>query len=67
MMTKSIEHIKVRIVCPACKKHIGELWKARLDSVIGIKVAYICIECNKLIGLNNENENLDFNPSTILR
>lgn len=60
-MTKSIEQIKTKLKCPGCGKEIREVWKARLDSVIGVRYAYICIECNKLISLKKEKESIELN------
>jgi len=60
-MTKSIEQIKIKLKCPLCGKEISELWKARLDSIIGIRFAYICTECNKLISIKNEKAAFEFN------
>jgi DNA-directed RNA polymerase subunit RPC12/RpoP len=64
-MTKSIEQIKIKLKCPGCGKEIQEVWKARLDSVIGVRYAYICIECNKLISIKNEIESSKFNHISI--
>lgn len=66
-MTKSIENIKLKIICPECKRVIGEVWKARLDSVIGIRFAYICSVCNKLISLKTENESFTSNITAVIR
>lgn len=64
-MTKSIEQIKLKLKCPGCRKEISEIWRAKLESVIGIRYAYICTECNKLIRLSNEKESLEFNHAAI--
>lgn len=53
-MQKEIEQIKVNLVCPLCNKNISEIWIATLDSVIGIRYAYICAECKNLIRLSKE-------------
>lgn len=53
-MRKEIEQIKVNLVCPLCSKSISEMWIATLDSVIGVRYAYICGECKNLIRLSNE-------------
>jgi len=53
-MQKEIEQIKVNLVCPLCNKSISEMWIATLDSVIGIRYAYICGECKNLIRLSKE-------------
>lgn len=60
-MTKSIENIKMKLKCPGCGIELREVWKARLDSVIGIRYAYICTQCNKLISLKNEKESAELN------
>lgn len=60
-MTKSIEQIKVKLKCPGCGRELKEVWKARLESVIGVRYAYICKECNKLISIKNEKSSLEFN------
>lgn len=64
-MTKSIEHIKIKLKCPGCGIELPYVWKARLDSVIGIRYAYICTKCNKLIGLKNEKESAELNHSAL--
>lgn len=60
-MIKSIEQIKLKLKCPGCGRELKEVWKARLDSVIGIRYAYICMECNKLISIKSEKSSLEFN------
>ncbi len=51
-MTKNIEQIEISTVCPTCNKSISEIWIARLDSVIGIRYAYICGECKNLLKIS---------------
>lgn len=53
-MTKEIEQIEINITCPFCNKTISELWVAKLDSVIGVRYAYICINCKNLIKITKE-------------
>ena len=53
-MTKEIEHIEIKAICPICNKSINELWIAKLDSVIGIRYAYICSECKKILKLSKK-------------
>jgi hypothetical protein len=53
-MTKEIEQIELKTVCPICNKQISELWVAKLDSVIGIRYAYICVGCKSLIKITKE-------------
>ena len=62
-MTKEIEHIELSTICPICNKSISEIWIARLDSVIGIRYAYICCECKNLLKISKEKiSNLSGNP-----
>ena len=53
-MTKEIEQIEIQTTCPICNKTISELWVAKLDSVIGVRYAYICIDCKNLIKITKE-------------
>ncbi len=53
-MTKEFEQIKINSICPICKKPISEIWVAKLDSVIGVRYAYICLECKNLIKISKE-------------
>lgn len=53
-MTKEIEQIEIKTTCPTCNKTISELWIAKLDSVIGIRYAYICTNCKNLIKITKE-------------
>lgn len=53
-MTKEIEQIEIQTTCPICNKTISELWIAKLDSVIGIRYAYICTSCKNLIKITKE-------------
>jgi len=51
---KEIEQIEIQTTCPICNKTISELWIAKLDSVIGIRYAYICTNCKNLIKITKE-------------
>jgi len=53
-MTKEIEQIEISANCPICNRQISEIWIARLDSVIGIRYAYICCECKNLLKISKE-------------
>ena len=63
-MTKIIEQIEISTVCPTCNKSISEIWIARLDSVIGIRYAYICGECQHLLKISELSSNPVFLFST---
>lgn len=66
-MTKEIEQIEINTVCPICNNSMSEIWIARLDSVIGIRYAYICCECENLIKISKEKiTDLSNNPAFLL-
>lgn len=67
-MTKEFEQIKINSICPICKKSISEIWVAKLDSVIGVRYAYICLECKNLIKISKEKylNTAQFNQSILL-
>ncbi len=53
-MTKEIEQIQISTTCPICNRAISEIWVAKLDSVIGVRYVYICVECKNLIKMTKE-------------
>ena len=65
-MTKEIEQIEIKTTCPTCNKTISELWVAKLDSVIGIRYAYICTNCKNLIKIAKEKYSDTSNLNQIL-
>ena len=66
-MTKEIEQIEISTVCPICNNSISEIWIARLDSVIGVRYAYICCECENLLKISKEKiMDLSNNPTFLL-
>lgn len=63
-MTKEIEQIPVNTTCPICNKVISEVWIAKLDSVIGLRYAYICGECDNLLKISKDKiTNIANNPA----
>jgi hypothetical protein len=63
-MTKDIEQIEVSTICPICNKVISDIWIAKLDSVIGMRYAYICCECENLLKISKDKiANITNNPS----
>ncbi|HMN49901.1 MAG TPA: hypothetical protein PKD67_12225 [Ignavibacteriaceae bacterium] len=53
-MTKEFERVAINTICPICKKNVSEIWVAKLDSVIGVRYAYICVSCKNLIKITKE-------------
>jgi len=51
---KEFERIEIKTICPKCKKNVSDIWVAKLDSVIGIRYAYICSGCKKIIKITKE-------------
>jgi len=51
MMTKLLEKEQVKLNCPHCKEKIESAWVCKIDSFIGIRYAYLCNHCQKLLGI----------------
>lgn len=65
-MTKEFEQIKINTTCPICRKNISDIWVAKLDSVIGVRYAYICLECKNLIKITSEKYQDFFNLNDVV-
>jgi DNA-directed RNA polymerase subunit RPC12/RpoP len=52
MMTKILQKETIKINCPHCKLEISEAWICEMNSVIGLRFAYICSNCEKLLGIS---------------
>jgi len=50
-MTKLLQKEKVNLSCPHCKEKISSAWVCKIDSFIGIRYAYLCDNCQKLLGI----------------
>ncbi|GBD89128.1 hypothetical protein BMS3Abin03_03078 [bacterium BMS3Abin03] len=55
-MTKILEKRVVKLKCPHCKKEVNSAFVCKMDSVIGIRYAFLCDNCQKLIGISSEND-----------
>jgi len=53
-MFKKIEKEKVQMTCPLCRTDINEVWVCKLDSVIGLRYAYFCSSCQKMLSIGKE-------------
>jgi len=42
MMTKILQKEPIKIKCPHCKLKTTDTWICQMDSVIGMRYAYIC-------------------------
>jgi transposase-like protein len=51
MMTKLLQKEKVKLKCPHCKQEIVDVWICEMNSIIGMRYAYLCSNCQKLIGI----------------
>jgi len=54
VMTKILQKETIKINCPHCKLEISEAWICEIKSVIGLRFAYICSNCEKLLGISKE-------------
>jgi len=51
MMTKLLEKQTVKLHCQHCNRQIDSAWVCKIDSSIGIRYAYLCNHCQKLLGI----------------
>lgn len=71
MMTKLLQKEMVKLKCPHCTQEIIEAWIFEMDSIIGMRYAYLCSKCQELLGISSikdlssvkfeKNENLTLN------
>ncbi len=54
MMTKLLEKEEVKIKCPHCTKEVSNVWICKMDSVIGIRYAFLCGGCQKLLKISEQ-------------
>ncbi len=54
MMTKLLEKEKVKIKCPHCGKEADNVWICKMDSVIGVRYAFLCTRCQKLLKISEK-------------
>jgi len=52
MMTKILQKEPIKLNCPQCKLETKDIWICRMDSVIGMRYAYLCGNCEKLMGIS---------------
>jgi hypothetical protein len=56
MMTKMLQKKPIKTECPHCKQEIQDAWICEMDSVIGLRYAYICSNCEKLLGISSHKD-----------
>jgi DNA-directed RNA polymerase subunit RPC12/RpoP len=56
MMTKLLQKKPLKIKCPHCMQKIQDAWICEMDSVIGLRYAYICSNCEKLLGISTSKD-----------
>jgi hypothetical protein len=56
MMTKLLEKETVKLSCPHCKKKLESAWVCKIDSFIGRRYAFLCNNCEKLLGIVRKND-----------
>lgn len=58
MMTKLLHRESFKTICPQCGQEINEVWICKMDSVIGMRYAYLCSNCEKLLGISNNKKGI---------
>lgn len=49
MITKLLQKETLRTVCPQCGQEINDAWICEMKSIIGLRYAYLCSNCEKLL------------------
>lgn len=57
-MTKLLKKESFKTLCPHCGQKINDVWICELESIIGTRYAYLCSNCEKLLGLSNAKQSL---------
>jgi len=52
-MVKILQKAKVKTYCKHCKKEFENVWLCKMDSIIGIRYALLCVGCQKLLRVSN--------------
>ncbi len=52
VMTKILQKEHIKMNCPHCKLEATDTWICQLDSVLGKRYAYLCSNCEKLLGIS---------------
>ncbi len=65
-MKSEIGRKQINTKCPYCSKEITAAWVVMLESVVGIRYAYFCSNCQKNLGVFHE-EVIDIPSNDILR
>ncbi|MBT8378993.1 MAG: hypothetical protein KJN64_07175 [Ignavibacteria bacterium] len=55
-MTKLLQRKQVKLKCPHCMQEITDTWICEMDSVIGLRYAYICTNCEKLLSISSSKD-----------
>jgi DNA-directed RNA polymerase subunit RPC12/RpoP len=63
MMTKMLQKKPIKIKCPHCMQETQHAWICEMDSVIGLRYAYICSNCEKLLGISSQKDSPLFTSS----
>lgn len=51
-MTKVLQKEQIKLNCPKCKQETKDIWICQMDSIIGKRYAYLCGNCEKLLGIS---------------
>ncbi len=64
IMIKVLRKEQIKLNCPNCKQETNDIWICQLDSIIGKRYAYLCGNCEKLLGVS---KSVISNPTQLKR
>ncbi|MBK9097255.1 MAG: hypothetical protein IPM14_03865 [bacterium] len=51
-MTKVLQKETIKIKCPHCKQESTDAWICQMNTVLGVRYAYLCSNCQKFLGIS---------------
>jgi DNA-directed RNA polymerase subunit RPC12/RpoP len=51
-MTKILQKEPIKINCPHCKQESTDAWICQMNTVLGMRYAYLCSNCQKFLGIS---------------
>ncbi len=51
-MKKILQKEVIKINCPHCKQESTDAWICQMSTVLGVRYAYLCSNCQKFLGIS---------------